>query len=309
MEIVWSLSRYVLPVITVVILVKCIMTLMLGHPKEKIYGYIVDLSGGEKYPLNMWETSVGRSKSCDIVLPYDSVSRSHAVITRRIDGWYVHDLMTKSPLKVNGHQVEQKELIRNGDHIEFGKKRFRFEVVNDPIQNVGRKTKRSANKGKSGQGTRSGNQSAQRKKSSSQKPDSAQHYSADNKPRLKFDKPHTAAPSYNQRRDSFTVETGSRPQPRKKAKKQPRIVNRETGETFLLCGNEVSIGHGRKCDIRLKSSGVEKNHCLLILCENGWAIEEDDGEVYLNGRPLGSSQILFSSDIIGIGEERLNYYE
>lgn len=305
MEIVWSLSRYVLPVITVVILVKCIMTLMLGHPKEKIYGYIVDLTGGEKYALNMWETSVGRSKSCDIVLPYDSVARSHAVITRRIDGWYVHDLMTKAELKVNGHNVEQKAIIKNGDHIEFGRKRFRFEVVNDPVQNVGRKTSRSAAKGKT---VRPTSQPAPGRKSPTTKSNTA-HYSENNKPELKFEKSGTTAPTYSQRRDSFTVETGSRPQPKKKTKKHPRIVNGETGETFLLCGNEVTIGRGRRCDIRLKSDGVQKNHCLLILCENGWAIEEEEGDVYLNGRALKSSQILFSNDTIGIGEERLRYFE
>ena len=98
MELIWTLSRYILPVITIVILVKCIMTLMLGHPKEKIYGYIIDMSSGNRYALNMWETSVGRSKSCDVVLPYDTVARSHAVITRRIDGWYICDLLpSKKP--------------------------------------------------------------------------------------------------------------------------------------------------------------------------------------------------------------------
>lgn len=299
MEIVWSLSRYVLPVITIVILVKCIMTLMLGHPKEKIYGYITDLSNGNKYALNMWETSVGRSKSCDIVLPYDSIARSHAVITRRIDGWYVHDLLTRASLRVNNAEVEQKALIKNGDVIDFGKKRFRFEIVNDPIQNVGRKTKRAD----SSKGT------AKRPQQQRKADRANTHYSADNRPELKFEKKQPAVPAYRKERDSFTVETGARSAPKKKTRKEPRIVNSETGETFLLCGNEVAIGHGRKCDIRLKASGVEKNHCALVLCQNGWAIEEEDGRVYLNGKPLGTSQILFSDDIIGIGDERLNYYE
>ena len=105
MDIIWAVSRYVLPAITVIILIKCVLTLMLGHPKEKIYGYIIDMKSGNRYALNMWETSVGRSKSCDVVLPYDTVARSHAVITRRIDGWYIHDLLTKARLTVNGEEV------------------------------------------------------------------------------------------------------------------------------------------------------------------------------------------------------------
>ena len=141
MDIIWAVSRYILPSITVIILIKCILTLMLGHPKEKIYGYIIDMKSGNRYALNMWETSVGRSKSCDVVLPYDTVARSHAVITRRIDGWYIHDLLTKARLTVNGEDVEQKALIKNGDIIYFGKHRFRFEVADDPVQNVGKKKK------------------------------------------------------------------------------------------------------------------------------------------------------------------------
>ncbi len=308
MEIVWSLSRYVLPVITVIILVKCIMTLMLGHPKEKIYGYIIDMSAGNKYPISMWETSVGRSKSCDIALPYDSVSRSHAVITRRIDGWYVHDLLTKADLKVNGHRVEQRQLIHNGDVIEFSGKRFRFEIVNDPIQNAGKKTKGADGKAKSGAQRGTGKKAPQQNKKSTARKQTAEHYSRENKPELRFEKKQPVAPAYLREKDSFTVETGSRPQP-KKTKKQPRLVNRETGETFLLCGEEVAIGHGRKCDIRLKSAGVQKNHCVLILCENGWAIEEVEGDVYLNKKHLGFSQILFNGDVIAIGEERLRYFE
>ncbi len=309
MEIVWSLSRYVLPVITVIILVKCIMTLMLGHPKEKIYGQLIDMSSRTKYPISMWETSVGRSKSCDIVLPYDSVSRSHAVITRRIDGWYVHDLLTRADLKVNGHSVEQKQLIYSGDIIEFSGKRFRFEIVNDPIQNTGKKTKSADGRAKGTQKSSGAKASQQHKISTANKSNqTAAHYSATNKPELRFEKKPAVAPAYRKEKDSFTVETGSRPQP-KRTKKEPRLVNKETGEIFLLCGEEVTVGHGRKCDIRFKSAGVEKNHCMLVLCENGWAIEELDGEVYLNRRPLGYSQILFDGDIIGIGEERLRYFQ
>ena len=53
MEFVTEISRYFIPVVTVIILTKCMMTLWLGHPKEKTYGYIVDMYDGERYELNM----------------------------------------------------------------------------------------------------------------------------------------------------------------------------------------------------------------------------------------------------------------
>ena len=99
MEFITSVSRIVLPVITAVLLIKCILALWLGHPKEKTYGYITDMLSGERYALNMWETSIGRSASCDIALSYDSISRVQAVITRRIDGWYIYDTLSKPAIR------------------------------------------------------------------------------------------------------------------------------------------------------------------------------------------------------------------
>lgn len=320
MEIIWAMSRYILPVVTIVILFKCIMTLMLGHPKEKIYGYIVDMSSGNRYALNMWETSVGRSKTCDVVLPYDTVARSHAVITRRIDGWYIHDLLTKAVLKVNGESVVGKMIIKDGDVIDFGKKRFRFEVADDPVQPVGRKR----GKGKNTQQAPARKAPAQHRSSSSVKgaeymqdaqlrkrttsKSAEQFYSADNKPELKFEKPRPVTPpSYASKSNTITVETGSRQQPKRRTKKQPRIVDRDTGEVFILCGNEVSVGSARKCDIRLQSKGVEKLHSLLVLYEDGWAIDKAKGKAYLNGHEVKSPQLLFEGDIIAVGDDRLYF--
>lgn len=317
MELIWALSRYILPIITVVILIKCIMTLMLGHPKEKTYGYIIDMVSGNRYPLNMWETSVGRSKTCDVVLPYDTVARSHAVITRRIDGWYVHDLLTKATLKVNGQNVEEMEIIKNGDIIELGKNRFRFEVVDDPVQSVGRKTNRGKNSAEPqkvaparNRGTNAAYQdyshdSQLRKRTGK----SAAFYDENNRPELNFEKSRPVTPpSYNNYGNSFTVETGSRPQSGRRTKKQPRIINKDTGEVFILCGNEVSIGSSRKSDIRLQASGIEKLHSLLVLYEDGWAIDRAKGKAYLNGYEVKSPQLLFDGDIIALCDERLYFH-
>ena len=319
MDIIWTMSRYILPAITVIILIKCILTLMLGHPKEKIYGYIIDMKSGNRYPLNMWETSVGRSKSCDVVLPYDTVSRSHAVITRRIDGWYIHDLLTKARLTVNGEDVVQKALIKNGDIIYFGKHRFRFEIIDDPVQAVGKKKNRNAAPEQKAP-TRSRPSSpaadtyasdAQLKKrtSSAAAKSATAHYDQTNKPNLNFEKTRPVPPpAYTGNGDVYNVEAASRQQPKRRARKQPRIVNKDTGEVFILCGNEVTIGSSRKCDIRLNSGKVEKQHSILVLYEDGWAIDNGKGKALLNGIEVKSPQLLFDGDIIALNEERLYYH-
>ncbi len=335
MDIIWAISRYILPVITVVIIFKCVLTLMLGHPKEKTYGYIIDMKSGNRYPLNMWETSVGRSKSCDVVLPYDTVARSHAVITRRIDGWYIHDLLTKAELKVNGETVELKTIIKDGDIIHFGKNRFRFEIIDDPVQAVGKRKNRNKNTAEQKPATRttpaSRPASEAQSKPTAPKPggyandaqlrkrttrpeqkitySNSYHYDESNKPQLHFEKSRpVTSPSYNRHGDVYTVETASRQQPARRTKKQPRIINKDTGETFILCGNEVTIGSGRKCDIRLRDTSAEKLHSLLVLYEDGWAIDKARGKAYLNGIEVRSPQLLFDGDIIALGEERLYYH-
>lgn len=142
MNLIISVSRYILPFLGIVLLSKCILTLLLGHPKEKIYAYITDMNTGERHPLNMWETSIGRSSSSDIVIRYPSISRSHAVLSRRIDGWYIYDLNSKHGIRINGNRVNESGTLASGDRITFANVDFRFEIIDDPVQKAGKKTRK-----------------------------------------------------------------------------------------------------------------------------------------------------------------------
>ncbi len=295
MQFVTAISRYILPAITLIIIIKCILSLWLGHPKEKTYGYIIDMVKGERYALNMWETSIGRGTSCDITLSYDNVARTHAVFTRRIDGWYIHNINyvkwkklaelegkisrssrknTSSIIKVNGTRVEDKATVSDGDIITLGNIRLRFEVADDPVQKAGRKKKKS------------------RDKTVAPPKQEMPLYDIDRK---------------REESGSYTVETPAKhTAPRKST--QPKIINKDTGEAFILCGNEVTIGKGR-CDIKLSSRRAANKHALLILYEDGWALSDCSGGkgTMLNGKLITSPQLLFSGDIIAIGDERLFY--
>ncbi len=295
MQFITAISRFILPVITLIIIIKCILSLWLGHPKEKTYGYIIDMLKGERYALNMWETSIGRGASCDITLTYDNVARTHAVFTRRIDGWYIHNINyvkwkrlaelegkisrssrknTSSIIRVNGTKVEDKATVSDGDIITLGNVRLRFEVADDPVQKVGKRKKKSKDKAV---------------------------------PPPRQDMPVYDIDRHREENGSYTVETPEkRTAPRKSS--QPKIINKDTGEAFILCGNEVSIGKGR-CDIKLSSRHAASKHALLILYEDGWAISDCSGNkgTMLNGKLITSPQLLFSGDVIAIGDERLFY--
>lgn len=316
MEFITAISRYILPVVTVILLTKCIMTLLLGHPKEKIYGYIIDMKTGQKYALNMWETSIGRSNSCDIVISYNSVSRSHAVISRRIDGWYVYDLLSKAGIKVNGVACEKKATINDGDILTFSNMNFRFVVADDPVQRVGKKKKQ--NKAKSA-APATGRTAPPIEKNVQEKENSGIYYAPEdfydehNKPYIninKLTKQETPITMdvYSQK-GSYTIETPSEVHERKKNILQPRLFNKDSGEVFILCGNEVTIGSGLKSDIRLRSREVSRYHAILVLYEDGWAIEDSNSisGTFLNSKKVTEPQLLFDGDVIALGDERLYY--
>lgn len=293
MEFITVFSRFTVPLITVIILVKCIMTLLLGHPTEKTYGYIVNMMTGERYALNMWETSIGRSPSCDIVINHDLIPRFQAVISRRIDGWYIYDVFMRSSIKINGKAFNKKSTVNQGDIITFSDMKFRFEITNDPVQRVGKKK---------------GGKKEQRP-SSPQRP--ASHRPV--QPGVNPEVPPLLRKNMDSaamRRGSYTIEAPNRNQGTTRRITQPYITNKDTGETFILCGNEVTIGSGRRSDIVLMSNQVARLHALLVLYEDGWAIEDvSSGRgTLLNGNRITSPQLLFDGDIIALGDERLYYH-
>jgi two-component system response regulator HydG len=61
-------------------------------------------------------TVIGRSDSCDLALPSDSVSRIHCTLDGRADGWVVTD-RSRHGTKVNGERVEARKL---SDRDEIG---------------------------------------------------------------------------------------------------------------------------------------------------------------------------------------------
>lgn len=307
MELITAASRYILPAVTFILLTKCIMTLLFGHPKEKIYGYIIDMKTGEKYALNMWETSIGRSNSCDITVTYNTVSRSHAVISRRIDGWYVYDLNSKSGIKINGVMCEKKATVNNGDIISLSNMHFRFEVVDDPVQPVGKKKKKGNKAAPVAEAPH-----AQKIHHSS----ASQDYEADFISEQEFYGDPFSTPSAHAKKTaqdansskSYTIETPQQP-PKRRVYYQPRLINKDSGEVYILCGNEVSIGSGMKCDIRLRSREIARMQALLVLYEDGWAIQNEapGGGTFLNTHKVTTPQLLFDGDIIALGDERLYY--
>lgn len=115
-----SFLKYVLAAICVtVILVCCISLLRIKAPQIEP-AFFIDKVSGKKYSVTHWETSIGRSNSCDIVLPFNTVSRFHAVLVKQKKGWVMTDTISRSGTFINGKKIKEPSVIKDGDTLTFG---------------------------------------------------------------------------------------------------------------------------------------------------------------------------------------------
>lgn len=111
--------RYILPLLALLILWRCGRSLLTFRREPEVWAWLAAPSG-EKIPVTHWESLVGRSVSCDVVLDYPTISRRHAVLTRYDDGsWSVSDIGSKGGIRVNGADTDMCA-VGFGDVISLG---------------------------------------------------------------------------------------------------------------------------------------------------------------------------------------------
>jgi adenylate cyclase len=70
--------------------------------------------------------SIGRAKSCGLMLDSESISRSHAVVRATLDGnWQIIDRSSVNGVKINGVPVKEATLHAN-DEVVLGEYRLRY---------------------------------------------------------------------------------------------------------------------------------------------------------------------------------------
>ena len=131
MEVLEYVLRYILCFLAIAVILNCVWSLIRLRPDKKVYAILVDMSNNKQYPITCYEASVGRSKLCDIIFTNSTVSRSHAVIALRKDGFYVFDTESKSGVYVNEEKIEKSEKLNDGDVIAFGTAIMKFHIGND----------------------------------------------------------------------------------------------------------------------------------------------------------------------------------
>ena len=85
------------------------------------------LPNNDRYVLGDWVVSLGRLPECDITITDSNVSRRHAEIRPRGDGFVLIDLGSTNGSRVNGVRVAERELV-DGDELTFGNTRMVFQA-------------------------------------------------------------------------------------------------------------------------------------------------------------------------------------
>ena len=150
MDFIVSVMRYISCAAAFIILSTCVISLFRNRPRVHTLARLVNQVTGETINIDHWETSIGRSKSNDIVLRNSGISRFHAVIAKKRRDWIVKNTtiyepsllnylpssitdFVKSkaspsvPVYVNGEEIDSRTVIENGDIIQIGDVPLKFE--------------------------------------------------------------------------------------------------------------------------------------------------------------------------------------
>src|SRR5689334_8455276 len=84
--------------------------------------------GGALIPLADNNT-IGRSDMSSLVLPFDAISRHHALLTKKNGRFVVIDQNSTNGTFVNGHKINT-QVLNNGDQVAFGG--YSFEFLEQP---------------------------------------------------------------------------------------------------------------------------------------------------------------------------------
>lgn len=114
-----SILRLLFPVLALIVLVRCGISL-LGFQKEpEIWGHIA-FEDGSRLPVTHWENTLGRTRRNDIQMNFENIYKQHAVLTRYDDGsWTIGDVGGRGGIAVNGEEITGLTEIGFGDLISL----------------------------------------------------------------------------------------------------------------------------------------------------------------------------------------------
>lgn len=118
--------QVILFVLLALVLIVSAVSLFIKPARRTIRASLVDASTGHIIDISQAETSIGRAKACDIVIPEISVSRFHAVLSKRKTVWMIFDTNSTAGVLVNDQKIDKKSELSDGDKITLGNAEYIF---------------------------------------------------------------------------------------------------------------------------------------------------------------------------------------
>lgn len=120
-------TKYVLIILSVAILVRCLRSMLSEKYEPEVWAYI--RLGRELLPVTHWENILGRSRSADVRIDRKGVGRVHAVLKRSDKGlWTIYDVFSRRGVWVNSVKVGPRGMnLDTGDIINLGGTTLRFQ--------------------------------------------------------------------------------------------------------------------------------------------------------------------------------------
>lgn len=115
-------ARIVLAFLALAIVLRCIRSLMRGRIETETWCFLDLPKKGLHLPVSHWENVIGRSRSSDIRLEDENVSRIHAALIRKEDGWRITDLNSANGVMIGAKKLEPEveTPIRYGQSFSIG---------------------------------------------------------------------------------------------------------------------------------------------------------------------------------------------
>ncbi len=118
--------RILMPLYAIFIVYQCYAAMRRRRRPEKPLVTLMNTATLEKIPVVLWENTIGRKRSNDIVVEDAAVSRTHAVLLRRSEGWFISDAESVHGTYVNGEKTEGRKQVLIDDVIRVGNTEFQF---------------------------------------------------------------------------------------------------------------------------------------------------------------------------------------
>ena len=119
-ETIFTISRIAIIILSVIILVRCLRSLLSDRYETEVWAYLK--AGSTLIPVCHWENIIGKGLGADLRVFGPGIGRTHAVLKRTDSGvWKIYDVFSKGGVWVNGERVPHYGTeLEDGELINLG---------------------------------------------------------------------------------------------------------------------------------------------------------------------------------------------